>query len=539
LRAGVQSVRRAEIEKRLRFETLLTDVCAQFVNVAPSDVDSKIEDAQRLICESLRINHSSVWQVSEENSDPLVMTHAYRDRTLEPLPSRPVLREYFPWIQAQIQKKQVVCIPNTANVPPEAAKDMQSWQQYGVRSALAFPLSVGGGPVIGLLAFDSTEERDWPEPLQRRLQLLAHVIAQALERKEAERKMRDVNRALAEQTALLQTREELLKIFVKNAPVGVAMFDRDMRYLQVSDRWCADYGVESSQILGRSQYEMFPDLPERWKEVHRRGLAGETLRADEDRWDRADGTKWVRWEIRPWWNLDSLPGGILIFAEDITNRKQTEEALSGMTRKLVEAQEQERARIARDLHDDITQRLAMLAIDIEEVETPPDIQEQMHELSERTKEITSDIQALSHELHSAKLDYLGIAGGMRSWCSEFGERKGMEIEFNSSELPDPLPPEISLCLFRVLQEALHNASKHSGAKRADVELRVESGEIHLTVSDLGKGFDVAAAMQGRGLGVTSMQERVRLLAGRIVIDSQPLVGTTIQVHVPLGAERSY
>ena len=228
---------------------------------------------------------------------------------------------------------------------------------------------------------------------------------------------------------------------------------------------------------------------------------------------------------------------------DVTERKQAEEVLSGMTRKLVEAQEQERARIARELHDDITQRLAMLAIEIEQLqehpETPSKVRDRADELSRRTKEISTDVQALSHELHSSKLDYLGIVGGMKSWCSEFGERQGMEIEFKSSGLPNSLPSETSLCLFRVLQEALHNAAKYSGVKRVDVQLREESCEIHLIVSDLGKGFDVASAMQDRGLGVTSMQERVRLVGGTIVIDSKPLGGTTIHVRVPLAAERNF
>ena len=127
------------------------------------------------------------------------------------------------------------------------------------------------------------------------------VNIDATERKRTEEALLELNSALEAQTALLQSREELLKIFVKNVPVGVAMFDRDMRYLQVSDRWCADYSVDSSQILGRSHYEVFPDTPERWKEAHRRGLDGETLRADADRWDRENRAPlWVRWEIRPW-----------------------------------------------------------------------------------------------------------------------------------------------------------------------------------------------------------------------------------------------
>ncbi len=128
------------------------------------------------------------------------------------------------------------------------------------------------------------------------------------DRKETEQALQQANRVLEEQTAALQTREELLKTFVTHVPAAVAMFDRDMRYLQVSDRFCADYSLDSSEMLGRSHYEVFPDLPERWKETHRRGLAGETLGAEEDRWDREDGTVWLRWDIRPWQNLDGVHG---------------------------------------------------------------------------------------------------------------------------------------------------------------------------------------------------------------------------------------
>jgi PAS domain S-box-containing protein len=109
------------------------------------------------------------------------------------------------------------------------------------------------------------------------------VVLDITNRKLAENALLEVNRTLEVQGAQLQSREELLKVFVKNVPAGVAMFDRDMHYLQVSDRWCADYSVDSSQVLGRTQYDVFPDIPERWREMHRRGLEGETLRADEDR----------------------------------------------------------------------------------------------------------------------------------------------------------------------------------------------------------------------------------------------------------------
>src|SRR6201993_2777055 len=363
------------------------------------------------------------------------------------------------------------------------------------------------------------------------------VNVDVTERKLAEEARLEVNRTLEAQAALLQSRDELLKIFVKNVPAAVAMLDRDMRYLQVSDRWRTDYLRGRTQILGRSHYEIFPDMPERWKEVHRRALQGETLRAEEDRWESGGSTLWARWEVRPWRAADGTVGGLLILTEDITRSKEAEETLSDMTRKLIEAQEQERARIGRELHDDINQRLAMLSLELEQLqENPSEVQSRVQELRNHMAELSNDVQAMSHDLHSSKLEYLGVVAGIKSWCKEFGERQRVEIDF-SNDVHSALPFEIGLSLFRVLQEALHNATKHSGVKRVEIQLREDSGGIHLIIRDSGKGFDVEAALQGKGLGLTSMRERVRLVNGTISIESKPMGGTTIHVRVPLGLER--
>ncbi len=223
---------------------------------------------------------------------------------------------------------------------------------------------------------------------------------------------------------------------------------------------------------------------------------------------------------------------------DVTERKRAEEALLEVNRRLIEAQEQERARIGRELHDDVTQRLAMLALELEQLEdNPSEVRNRVQELRKQTTEISNDVQALSHELHASKVEYLGAVRGMKSWCEEFSERQGIQIEFKNPEAKISLPQEIGLCLFRVLQEALHNADKHSGVKRIEVQLREDSGEIHLVVSDLGRGFDWETAMQGRGLGLTSMQERVRLVNGTIEIQSKPMGGTTVHVRVPFVSEK--
>ena len=359
------------------------------------------------------------------------------------------------------------------------------------------------------------------------------IAVDVSERKIAENGLCELNRTLESQKALLQSQEELLKIFVKNVPAGVAMFDRDMRYLQVSERWCTDYGVDASQVLGRSHYELFPDIPERWKEMHRRAFDGETLRAEEDRWDRPGGTTWVRWEIRPWMAASGNLGGILIFAEDISHRKQMEEAVTDISRRLIQSQEKERSRIGRELHDDINQRLALLAYKLEHLKDDPSaIEALVRTLQQQLTEIADDVQALSHELHSSKLEYLGVVGGMRSWCKEFGERHGMEIEFKA-DVASAIPSEIGVTLFRVLQEALHNAVKHSGVKRIEVRLWEQLDEIHLEVEDAGRGFETGSARRGRGVGLASMDERVRLVRGTITIDSQLNHGTHIHARIPL------
>lgn len=365
------------------------------------------------------------------------------------------------------------------------------------------------------------------------------VVLDITERKRAEQKLHQMNRALEAQRTVLQTREELLKIFVKYVPAGVAMLDRDMRYLQVSDRWCADYGVDSSQVVGRSHYELFPDIPDRWKEVHGRCLAGETVRADEDRWDRESGTKWIRWEIRPWRSHpDSLPGGILIFTEDITHRKQMEEALPTVNRKLIEAHEEERTRIARELHDDISQRLALLAVSFDVVKqalpgSATQASQQIEQTIKQIEDLGTDVQALSHRLHSSKLEHLGLERAAASFCRELSDRQNVGIEFHSWNIPRDLPQEISLTLFRVLQEALQNAIKHSGCRRFEASLSCGAGEIELTVRDSGIGFDLEEAMKGRGIGLISIRERLRLASGELSISSQLQHGTTIQARVPL------
>jgi signal transduction histidine kinase len=289
-------------------------------------------------------------------------------------------------------------------------------------------------------------------------------------------------------------------------------------------------------VLGRSHYELFPDIPKRWKESHRRALRGATLRAEEDRWDREGGTIWVRWEIRPWWNSNGSQGGVLLFAEDITRIKQTEEALSKVNQRLIQAHEAERTRIALELHDDICQRIALLAMRLDHFNNSHpaslgQLRRELRQASKAAQDLGSDVQALSHRLHSSKLQHLGLAAAAAGFCREFSEQKGVKIDFQSENIPRKLSDEISICLFRVLQEAVQNAAKHSNSTHIQVSLKKGSKEIELTVHDSGIGFEPENAFQKQGLGLISMRERMKLLNGELSIKSELQRGTTVCARV--------
>jgi signal transduction histidine kinase len=230
--------------------------------------------------------------------------------------------------------------------------------------------------------------------------------------------------------------------------------------------------------------------------------------------------------------------GFIGCALDVTERKLAEKALASVSGRLIQAQEQERKRIARELHDDVNQRLALLQTDLNQLrENLPnsraDLRACMEELQERLSDASSEVIAISHRLHSSKLEYLGLVAACKGFCKEIAEHHKMPIEFNADNVPFTVPQDVSLTVFRVLQESLQNAIKYSSAKGIDVQLCGISGEIQLTVRDNGVGFDADEAMSNQGLGLISMRERISLVNGTILIKSKRMAGTEIQARVPL------
>jgi PAS domain S-box-containing protein len=222
--------------------------------------------------------------------------------------------------------------------------------------------------------------------------------------------------------------------------------------------------------------------------------------------------------------------------QDITERKRAEQALEDLAGRLIHAQEEERSRIGRELHDHISQRLGLLMIEIDQLRAgsaiAPAMAGALVDLRQRASGIADDVHRLSHRLHSSTLDYLGLAPALQNLVGEFSARCGIAIDFTHASLPTPLPPHVALCLFRITEESLANIAKHSHARSARVNVNGASDGIHLTVEDDGEGFDVRSLERKAGLGFVSMQERLRVLGGTVGVDSAPSRGTRIAVWVP-------
>jgi PAS domain S-box-containing protein len=337
--------------------------------------------------------------------------------------------------------------------------------------------------------------------------------------------------------AALRESEERFRLVANAAPVMIWMSGPDKLCTYVNQPWQTFTGRSIHDELGNGWAEgVHAEDSEQCMETFAKAVDQREPFEMEYRLRRYDGEyRWVLDLGVPRFNANGSLAGYIGSCLDVTERKLAEEALSSVSRRLIEAHEEERVWIARELHDDINQRLALLAVNMEGLgqtlsgSAVRRLQEQIKHVSE----IGSEIQALSHRLHSSKLEYLGLTAAAASFCRELSGQLKVEIDFRSDDIPKDLSQEISLCLFRVLQEALQNAAKHSGSKRFQVMLSSMSNEIQLTVQDSGIGFDADHALKGYGLGLTSMKERLKLVDGDLSIDTQAQLGTTIRAIVSL------
>jgi PAS domain S-box-containing protein len=346
------------------------------------------------------------------------------------------------------------------------------------------------------------------------------------------------DRKRAEQA--LRESEERFRLVSDTAPVMIWTTGADKLCTYVNKTWLDFTGNSMESQLGNGWVESIHPQ-DRTRSMQTYLLAFDRREACnmEYRVRRFDGQyRWVQDSGVPRFNADGSFAGYIGSCIDVTERKMAEEALSSVGRRLIAAHEEERAWIARELHDDIGQRLALLSIELESLQVAPsqnprELPGRIRQILKQTSEIANEIQAISHRLHSSKLEYLGLVAAAKGFCTELSEQQKIKIDFRHDAIPRALPPEVEMCLFRVLQEALRNAVKHSHVQQVKVELRAGSNDLCLSVRDSGVGFDPSAALLGKGLGLVSMQERLRLVNGELIVQSAPDGGTAIQARVPL------
>ena len=363
---------------------------------------------------------------------------------------------------------------------------------------------------------------------QGKLQRIVGMVADITERKHAEEQ--------------LQESEERFRLVATTAPVMIWMSGPSKGCTYFNQPWLTFTGRSIHDELGNGWAEgVHPEDSGRCLETYNQAFDRREPFEMEYRLRRHDGEyRWIFDYGVPRFNADGSFAGYIGSASDLTDQRLAREALEKVSGQLIDAQEKERRRLARELHDDICQRLAMLSLKIEKVtkdwgrgQSPA---HQLEQIWQQCSDLTVDVQALSHELHPSILDNLGLVTAIRSFCREVSEHSGVVVEFDGRDVSASLPSEVSLSLFRVFQEALHNAVKYSGQKHFEVRLQEVSGDIELQVRDEGVGFDATLTQSGGGLGLVSMAERVHQVNGTFTIDSHPNAGTRIRARVPLRGE---
>jgi PAS domain S-box-containing protein len=320
-----------------------------------------------------------------------------------------------------------------------------------------------------------------------------------------------------------------------------AIYSEDLEGIVLSWNAAAErtFGFTAGEMVGRSAGILLPDeARQEENEILERLKAGERIVRYETTRVKESGSRIdVSMTVSPLTDAAGRVVGAASIVRDVSEQKRVQRALSSVSRRLIHAQEEERARIARELHDDIGQRLALLAVNLGALSGASSTALDTARLYQQASEIACDVQSLSHELHSSKLELLGLARAMRSFCHDFAEQQHVTVDFTNATVSSSFPPTVSLSLFRVLQEAVSNGVKHGRAPRFEVLLSESDGFLCLLVKDQGEGFDLGAARASRGLGLISMEERMKLVDGELTVETQPGQGTSIRARVSLSKVR--
>jgi PAS domain S-box-containing protein len=527
----------AESEEALRglleFQAFLFDLSRTFIGLPEETVDVNMVQGLARVGEFLRMDRITILELTEDREGAVVAYSWAAPGVPDPTPR--ITRPAHPWWRSQVLLGNVLLTANVDDIPDNAALEREYLRGRGVRSIASIPLRVGG-EIAGAISFVTVRRQEsWSPELLDQLRAVGDILWNALKRRKAMQEL------LAAQ-ALVRESEERFRLVADTAPVIIWMSDADKQWTFVNSSWARLTGQMPEGALGGGWIgALHPEDADRVGALY----AGAYDRREpfelECRVRRYDGKyRWVLANGVPRFDANRSFAGYTGSAKDVTERKAAEDVLSTLSQRLIEAQERERARLARELHDDINQRLALLALGLEAIRQRPevstsDVGRDIGNAVAAVMILTTDVQSLSHRLHSSQLRLLGLEAAARGLCEELSERTPVDVQFHTETPLVDLSEEVSLCLYRVLQEALQNAIKHSQSPRIEARLRTEAGYTELSVRDWGVGFEPASALNGAGLGLVGMKERLKLVGGDVTIESRTSAGTTIRARVPLSS----
>jgi PAS domain S-box-containing protein len=363
---------------------------------------------------------------------------------------------------------------------------------------------------------------------QQRLVSIVGTLLDITEQRRAERVLRES--------------EDRFRTMADGSPVMMWMSGVDKLCTDFNRGWLAFTGRSIEQELGNGWVEgVHPDDVQACVAIYVEAFDKQQPFSMEYRLRRHDGQyHWITDSGSPRFMPDGTFAGYIGCCVDIHDRKAAEFARLELARRFMGAQEAERTRVARELHDGIGQEIALLGIQMQRTAAsialePGLTHAGMQKLCTNLTAIGLHISRLSHQLHSSELEYLGLSVAITKLCREFSEQYSIKVACSCSSIPAKLDNEIALAFFRVVQESLHNVAKHSGAKDVRVEVTLVDGDLTLFVCDDGAGFDIQESKVAAGLGLVSMRERLHLIGGEFAIDSTPGAGTRIWARTPLNA----
>ncbi len=384
----------------------------------------------------------------------------------------------------------------------------------------------------------SSNQVDYPSPSPGEERWFSMTVTPLSGREGAVISIRDTTESRRIEAGLRES-ERLLQI-ANEVPAMIWMAAPDRRCIYFNKQWLEFTGRRLDQELDYGWMDgIHPDDMGTFQAVFEEAFERRHSFRLEHRLRCSNGTfRWVLNTGVPFLQANGEFTGFAGSCNDTTDRRATEETLIDLGGRLINAQEEERRRVARELHDNLSQKMALLAIEIEQLAQLPshsaeEIDAGLRNLLDKVQELSSEIHRISYALHPWKLDRLGLAAAILSLCNEASNHQSLQVQCDFENIPDRLPRDVALCLYRVIQESLQNIIKHSGAYAATVDLRGSPSEIRLRITDEGVGFEPESAVRKPGLGLLSMRERLRIVGGTISIESQPLRGTRINVVVPL------